>query len=116
MDEDFGGGRGQGGPEACNVTEVKEGSFGDVVGVGEEREGGVEKDAKVADLEGVTMEPSIFKEKVWVERVREFGPMMSISDLLELSLRKFSCIHDFISVRQEVRVEWVTEVMVLEER
>ena len=34
MDENFGGGRGQGVPEACNGPEVKEGSFGDVVGVG----------------------------------------------------------------------------------
>jgi len=34
MDEDFSGGRRQGGPEVCNVPEVKEGSFGHVVGVG----------------------------------------------------------------------------------
>jgi len=42
--------------------------------------------------------------------------MMSISDLLQLSVRKFCCIHNVISERQVVRVEWVTEVMVLEEK
>lgn len=67
-------------------------------------------------VEGVTMEPSMVREKVWAERMREFGPMMSISDLLQLSWRKFCCIHVFISARQVVRVEWVVEVMVLEER
>jgi len=52
VDEDFGGGRGQGGPEACNVSEMKEGSFGDVIGMGEEREGVVKDDTEVADLGG----------------------------------------------------------------
>ena len=48
-------------------------------------------------LEGVTMEPSMLREKVWAERVRELGPMMSISDLLQLSLRLTRCydIHRF---------------------
>lgn len=41
---------------------------------------------------------------------------MRISDLLQLSWRKFSCIHDLMSVRQAVRVEWVEAVMVFEER
>ena len=58
----------------------------------------------------------MMREKVWAEWVRELGPMMGISDLLQLSLRKFCCIYDFISVRQVVRVEWVTEVMVLEDK
>ena len=58
----------------------------------------------------------MFREKVWDERVRELGPMMSNSDLLQLSLRKFCSIHDFISVRPVVIVEVVTEVMVLEEK
>jgi len=49
VDEDFGGVRGQGGPEVCNVPEMRKGCFGDV---GEEREGGVEDDAEVADLGG----------------------------------------------------------------
>ena len=57
-------------------------------------------------VEGVMMEPSMLRVKVWAERVRCFGPIMSISDLLQLSLRKFCCIHDFISARQVVRVEW----------
>ena len=66
-------------------------------------------------VEGVMMEPSMLREKVWAERVRCLGPI-SITDLLQLSLRKFCCIHDFISARQVVRVERVTEVMVLEEK
>ena len=56
-------------------------------------------------VEGVTMEPSMFSEKFWVERVRESGPNMMISDLLQLSLRKFCCIHCLTSVRQAVSVE-----------
>jgi len=52
VDEDYSGGRGQGGPEACNVPQMKEGCFCDMVGMGEEREGGVENDAEVADLGG----------------------------------------------------------------
>ena len=44
-------------------------------------------------VEGVTVEPSMLSEKVWVERVREFQPMR-ISDLLQLTLRNFCCIHD----------------------
>ena len=62
------------------------------------------------------MEPSMLREKVCAERVRCFGPIISISDLLQLILRKFCCIHDFISARQVVREEWVTEVMVLQEK
>ena len=42
-------------------------------------------------VEGVT---SMLSEKVWVERVREVGPMMRISNLLQLSLRKFRCIQN----------------------
>jgi len=49
VDEDFRGIRRQGGREVCNVPEGKEGSSCDVVGVGEEREGGVEDVAEVAD-------------------------------------------------------------------
>ena len=56
-------------------------------------------------MEGVTVDPSMQSEKSCVELVRELGPIMMISDLLQLSLRKFFCIHVFISVRQAVRVE-----------
>ena len=56
-------------------------------------------------MEGVTFEPLMVGETDWAERVREFGPKMIISDLLQLR-----------SVRQAVRVEWVVGVMVLEER
>ena len=66
--------------------------------------------------EGVMMELSMFREKLQVERVRASGPMMIISDLLQLSLRKLFCIQFFISVRQVVRVEWVVAVMVFEGR
>ena len=51
------------------------------------------------------VEPSKLREQVWAERVRCLGPIMSISDLLQFSLRKCCCIHDFISARQMVRVE-----------
>ena len=34
MNQSLGGVEGQRGPEACNVLEVEEGGFGDVVGVG----------------------------------------------------------------------------------
>ena len=51
-----------------------------------------------------------------MERVRESGPIMRISDLLQFSLRKFVCIQFFTTVRQEVRVEWVVAEMDLEER
>ena len=30
--------------------------------------------------EGVTMEPSMWSKKGWVEWVREFGPMIRVSD------------------------------------
>ena len=66
--------------------------------------------------EGVTVEPSMLREKSLVELVRELGPMMMISDLLQLSLRKFVCIQVFKSVRQAVRVEWVVGMMALVER
>ena len=33
------------------------------------------------------MEPSIFRVKFWVDLVRDFGPMIIISDLLQFSLR-----------------------------
>ena len=42
--------------------------------------------------------------------------MIKISDLSQLSFRKFLCIHVLMSIRQVVRVEWVAAVMVLEER
>ena len=56
-------------------------------------------------VEVVTVEPSMLRVKFWVERVRVSGPMIKISDLLQLSLRKLFCIHVLMSVRQVVRVE-----------
>ena len=47
--------------------------------------------------------------------VSDFGPMMIMSDLSQLSLRKLICIHDLMSVRQLVRVECVAVVMDLVE-
>ena len=44
-------------------------------------------------VEMVTVEPSVLRGTVWVEQVRELGPMTRISDLLQSSLRKFCCIH-----------------------
>lgn len=51
-----------------------------------------------------TMEPSMVREKFWVDLVRDLGPMMIISDLSQFSLRKFVCIQVFISSKQLVRV------------
>jgi len=63
--------RGQGGPEACNVPQMKEGSFGDVVGVGEEREGGVKDDAEVVDLGGGGEDGAIDIEREGLGRAGE---------------------------------------------
>ena len=62
------------------------------------------------------MEPSILSEKSWVERVREFRPMLRIFDLLQFNLRKLCCIQVWTSVRQVVWVQWVAAEMVLVER
>ena len=53
------------------------------------------------------MEPSMVREKSWVERVSEFGPMIISSDLSQLSFRKLSCIHILMSVRQVLSWECV---------
>ena len=66
--------------------------------------------------DGMTVEPSILRVKLWAELVREFGPMSRISDLLQLSFRKLFCIQVLMSLRQVVRVECVAAVMVLVER
>ena len=47
--------------------------------------GWVKKDAKVAMwVESETMEPSMLSEKSCIELVRELGPVMMISNLLQL--------------------------------
>ena len=66
-------------------------------------------------VEGVTMEPSMSREKSCVELVSEFGPMIMISDLLQFSFRKLFFIQDLTWLRQAVRVECVVGVMVLVE-
>lgn len=62
--------------------------------------------------EGVTVCPSMQSEMSWVEGRRDLGPMMMISDLLQLSLRKLLFIQVFIAERQVVRVERMAGVMV----
>ena len=52
MDECLSSSLGECGTEACNVTEVKKGSFCDVVDMGLVGEGGVHDDTKVADFIG----------------------------------------------------------------
>lgn len=44
-------------------------------------------------------------KKSWVVLVRDFGSMIIISNLSQFSLRKLACIHDFLSVRQLIRIE-----------
>ncbi len=39
--------------------------------------------------------------------MKDLGQMIIMSDLSQFSLRKLVCIHDFILVRQLVRVRWV---------
>lgn len=58
-----------------------------------------------------TVDLSMESEKSGQVEMRDFGPMMRSSDLLQLSLRKFVCIQEFISVRQFVRVDWEAAVM-----
>ena len=65
------------------------------------------------EVEGETVEPSMFREKLWKVRVRESGPINRISDLLPLSFMKLICMKDVTSVRQAVRVAWVVAVMVV---
>ena len=62
------------------------------------------------------MEPSILSEMSWVGRVREFGQMMRIYDLLQLSLREVCFIQVLASVRHVARVQWVAAEVVLVER
>ena len=62
------------------------------------------------------MEPSILSGKSWVGQLRECGPMMRISDLLQFSLTKLCFIQVLASVRQVVRVQWVAAEVVLVER
>ena len=54
---------------------------------------------------GVRVELSMVREMSLLFLVRDLGPMMTISDLSQFSLRKLFCIQDHISVRQMVRVE-----------
>ena len=45
------------------------------------------------------------KQKLCDVLKRNLGPMMIVSDLSQLSLRKLVCIHDLISLGQMVKVE-----------
>lgn len=58
----------------------------------------VEDDSEDADVSGGGQSGGVSSF------VRDLGPMMSMSDLSQLSWRKFVFIHDFISLRQFVRV------------
>ena len=104
--------------ETGDVSEVEKGVFGSVVDMGEEGESGVQDNSKVTACGGggdggaVNVEGEV-SGVVWV---RESGPVMRTSDLLELSLRKLCCIQVLMSVKQLERVERVEAVMVLEGR
>ena len=54
-------------------------------------------------VEGVMVEPSMLREKVWAEWVRCFGPIMSISDLLQMSLRSAHILTSAIWSRRTER-------------
>lgn len=65
----------------------------------------VEDDSEDADVSGGGQSGGVNSESEVVSSfVRDLGPMMSMSDLSQLSWRKFVFIHDFISLRQFVRV------------
>ena len=63
----------------------------------------VKDDSKVEDLGGGGDHEAMFSETVCLEQQKE--QMMEILDVLQLSLREFRCIYEFISARQVVRVE-----------
>ena len=65
----------------------------------------------------VTVEPSTLREKVWVERVTSESVGADDEDFRFIAVEfEEVLLHPCLSVRQVVRVEWVAEVMVLEER
>ena len=73
-----------------------------MVGLVFKREVIVKDDSEVADVsEG--KQSCVVNGETEVVGGFDLGPMMS--DVSQLSLRKFECIHDFISVKQLVRVE-----------
>ena len=55
--------------------------------------------------EGDRVVLSMVRQKLGLVLVRDMGPMMIMSDLSPLSLRKLVCIHDLVSVKQLVRAE-----------
>ena len=63
------------------------------------------------DGEGDRIVLSMVREKFWVDVVSDFEPMSIISDLSQVSLRKFVCSHVCSSDRQLLRVERVAGVM-----
>lgn len=56
--------------------------------------------------EGVRVQLSKEKQKSLAVEVREWGPITRMSDLLQLSFRKFVWSHELMSERQFERVEW----------
>lgn len=61
--------------------------------------------------EGRRVELSTVRQKLRMELVLDFGPMMIKSDLSQLRWRKLACIQDLMSARQSVKVEQVEVVM-----
>ncbi len=57
----------------------------------------------------------MLSEKSRVEGCRDFGPMIIITDLLQLSYRELLFIQVFISVRPFVMLERMARLMVLVE-
>ena len=81
---------------------MEEGSSCDMVGMVFKGEVIVNDNSEFANVSGGTQNGVVDGETEVVGGF-DLGPMMS--DLSKLSLRKFECIHDFISVKQLVRVE-----------
>ena len=66
----------------CYIFKVEEGSFGDLIYVFLKRLVVVKK-TPVLQLcgEGERSELSMVRQKLWVVLMRDFGPMMTVSDL-----------------------------------
>ena len=91
-------------------------SSGDLVNMLFKGEVAVQHESEVADLWGERKSGVVDGEAEVVTGFSEgFGTMMIISDLSQFRLRKLICIHDLMSVKQLVRVEWVAVIMDLVE-
>lgn len=101
MDKNFSSWEGEWWAEASNIFLMRKGGSCDVVDIEFKGEVDVESDSKVADVSWGRQSGALSGETV-----RDWRPMMLMSDSSQLNLKNFECNHNFISVRQLVRMEW----------